>query len=171
VTTNTYRYSLVGFLALAFVVLVLGVLLIGLLYDAFPAQNSMYSAVVILLSVVSVWAIIQIGIVLVTKVITDPDGIYLRRPFRSRTIRWEDVCEFGRRKRVFGNSHWSFYLKTTESGHKRIEIATEMLIGIQEFISTVFAKTTAARFVTLHNVSVVPFARKIEIETWKNDEI
>jgi hypothetical protein len=89
--------------------------------------------------------------------------------FRTREIRWGDIAEFGTDKRAcFYDRRFprAFFVKGRGQPHQRIQICTEDLNNLREFIDLVFLKAATARFVIVENVAWIPFTKEVEVLPW-----
>jgi hypothetical protein len=105
---------------------------------------------------------------------TTSEEITIKNPFKSTSLKWNDIFEFGRFRKVAypGGGYWCFYIKGREIDAKRIIVATEYIMDVRALLATIFLKASNARFVTIHNLSRIPFHKNNEVTAWdKNDDL
>ena len=107
----------------------------------------------------------------IDPVTTSSSGVTISSLLTTKSIRWEDIAEFGTYRRLAGRFVRMFYLKTKQDEHE-IRLCSESLEKINDLIDLVFQKARDARFVRIENIGVIPFVKKIKISPWdRNAEL
>ena len=119
------------------------------LNEAFPIKSYIYSLVLLSLLLLSIFSIIQYWRGIATKIITDSNGIRIKRPFKSIDLDWGEIFEFGRCKRMeaYVGRFWVYYLRGGKLGNKRIILATRGLKNLEDLVLYILFKAPNVKIV------------------------
>jgi hypothetical protein len=166
---KVFRYSYKsGYPVLAIIAIFMGLLFYGLFSDVYSSESNGYR-ITALIIVAGFYYCIFLGLQHNgTKVLVNNDTIILDIPFKSqRVFKWHAIKEFGRYKviGVYG-TRGVFYIKTVESCDKKILLFKEMIVNRQGLVNIILTKADNAKFVTIRNISSIPFIKNTIIEEW-----
>jgi hypothetical protein len=146
----------------------------GFLADALGSQEFLYRLITAIIGLLflfcTVWILIVnlMNLAGVRKVITHDENLSVQNISSVRTIKWEEITEFGTYTVGFGHHrNRRYYLKAREYGDKRIDVCTQYLENVKDLIDTVFLRATNAKFVIVENVAWIPFTKQIQLVTWE----
>jgi hypothetical protein len=108
----------------------------------------------------------------IAPVTTSGYGVTIRSLFKTKSIPWGDIAEFGTYRRLAGRVFVRlFYLKTKKDDHK-IRLCSDSLENVNDLIDSVFQYARDAHFVRIENIGVIPFLKKVQIRPWdRNAEL
>jgi|SRR5581483_923395 hypothetical protein len=104
------------------------------------------------------------------RIVVTDDLLSVQNLLHTRSILWGDIVEFG--TYTCPGFYWRysyprrFYVKLYDRQDNRIEVCTEDLDNVRDFLDIVFQKAINARFVIVNNVAWVPFTKEIEVMPW-----
>jgi hypothetical protein len=115
---------------------------------------------------ISVWivAVQIVNLAGVRRVIT------VQNLFSRKTIRWENITEFGTYTIGFQHPLRRFYLKTKEHGDEKIDVCTRYLANLKDLIDTIFLKAVNGNFVVLANRAWIPFTKRLQLVPWDRND-
>ena len=106
-----------------------------------------------------------------TVVKTTPEKIIIRRPFKTIQLRWNDIFEVGKFKKLgFKRYYWCFYIKGREIDAEKIIFATEDIGELKSLIALIFHKAQNAKFVAIQNAPLFIFLNKKVKTSWDKNE-
>ncbi len=170
---NNFRYPKRSYLFILILVIILFPLSKGLIYESFPFENYAFSIISVSLVLFFLYLVFIIWQSSATVVKTSSEEIAIKKPFKSISLKWNDIFEFGRFRRVCYTrkcGYWCFYIKSREIDAKRIIVATEDIKDVRALLATIFLKASNAKFVTICNLSKIPFHKNIEVTGWDKNE-
>ena len=81
------------------------------------------------------------------KVITNENGITVTKLFSSISIKWDEIIEYGRYRRVlFKGKAWCFYVKSIFFLDKNIVVGLEYLGNFNELNNMIIKNAKGAKF-------------------------
>jgi hypothetical protein len=84
--------------------------------------------------------------VYLTKVITDENGITICRLLGSIRVKWDEVIEYGRHRRMLqGGEPWCYYIKSIFFLEKKIYLGLEHLCNVNELNNIIIKNTPGAK--------------------------
>jgi hypothetical protein len=168
-----FKYPKRYYLFIPILVIILFPLSKGLIYGSFPVENYAFSIISISLVLFFLYLVFIIWQSSATVVKTTSKEIAIKKPFKSISLKWNDIFEFGRFRKVSYTrkcGYWCFYIKSREIDATRIIVATEDIKDVRALLATTFLKASNAKFVTVCNLSKIPFHKNIEVIGWDKNE-
>jgi len=171
---HIFKQSKVGYLGLIFFIYVF-----YLFFKIFiqSAESGAVISTIITAVLCLLWAkfIYKYWLIFGEKIIVDDNGIRLIHSFNSKGFHWDEITEFGRFRRYFvshrnGLGLWSYYVKVQRLGEKQINISYENASMMEKLSPLIFKHARNAQFVTLNNVSKIPFIKKINKVPWNKSD-
>jgi len=145
----------------------------GFLAEALEAESLLYKLIAAIIALFfgscAVWIVVinLMNFAAVRKVITHDENLTIRNLWYSKSIRWEDINEFGTYTAGFGHHRIRrYYLKGRDSPNEIIDLCTQHLENLKELIDTIFLMATNAEFVIAENVARIPFTKQIQLLPW-----
>jgi len=169
---KTFKYPRFYYLGLFLIWGILGILFFGLFGEALTGSNTIWKAISIFILVFLIYSCLSYWRGLETSIELTDNGLALRIPFRKYDLLWEDITEFGR-IRQFANPYrgyvWTYYVKGKGSKNKKLFLGSVVLSNINELCLLLFEKAKNAKFITLENKSIIPFAKRYTESEWKKE--
>ncbi len=167
-----FKYPKRSYLFIGILVIIFFPLSKGLIYESFPIENYAFSIISISLVSFILYLVFITWQSSATVVKTTSEEITIKKPFKSISLKWNDIFEFGRFRKVAYpiGGYWCFYIKSREIDSQRILVATENIKDVRALIATIFLKASNAKFVTICNLSKIPFHKNIEVTGWDKNE-
>ena len=163
-----YRYSKLGYVAIGIVFALFFLFFKGILADAFsPGAPRSYQLFTIALTLMFMFYVALILHDVREEIIVTDLGIALKTPFKSITLKWDEVIEFGKYRKMFWTRGWAYYVKSLHDRDKRITLFTEHIMESAQLIETIRTRCAKASFVSHHNVAAMPFVRTMETIPWE----
>ena len=103
----------------------------GFLSEAIPIENITYSTILIMISSFLIYFIVQYWRSIETKIFADASGLELRRPLNTVRLKWDDISECGRDRKIipYRGGMWVYYIKA-ENKNRKIVLGGE---GMKKF--------------------------------------
>jgi hypothetical protein len=167
-----FKYPKRSYLFIGILVIIFFPLSKGLIYESFPIENYAFSIISISLVSFILYLVFITWQSSATVVKTTSEEITIKKPFKSISLKWNDIFEFGRFRKVSYpiGGYWCFYIKSREIDSQRILVATEKIKDVRALLATIFLKASNAKFVTICNLSKIPFHKNIEVTGWDKNE-
>ena len=172
---HIFKQSKVGYLGLIFFLYIF-FLFIKIFIQSVESSAVIYSIMTAMLCLWWAKFIYTYWLIFSEKIVVNNEGIRIIYPFNSRGYRWEEIIEFGRYWKYFvshrnGLGLWSYYIKVRRLGDKKINISHENASMMEQLTPLIFKHARNAQFVTLNNVSKMPFKKRIEKEAWNKSDM
>jgi hypothetical protein len=167
-----FKYPKRSYLFAVILIIILFPIAMGLIYDAFPVENFAFSIISLFLVILFMYLVFAVWRSSATVVRTTSEEITINKPFKSISLKWRDIFEFGRFRKVAYpiGGYWCFYIKSREIDAERILVATEHIQDVRALLATIFLRASNARFLSIHNRSRIPFCKNIRITAWDKNE-
>jgi hypothetical protein len=166
------RFNLFALLSSVVVICLLAMVVKGYFAEAVGAENLLPKLIAAIIGLFFAWCAAWILVTQVVtlaairKVITHAEAVTIQNLFSSRTIRWEDITEFGTYSVGLQYRVRRFYLKTKSYGDEKIEVCTHYLDNLKDLIDTIFLRAVNADFVIVENLAWIPFTKRLQLVTW-----
>jgi hypothetical protein len=113
------------------------------------------------------WLLHVLGVI---KVITSDRGLVIKNLFKTRSISWVQITEFGTYRTIGYLQYFTvFYLKANGFGDRKIQVCLASIQNLDALLDDVFRQAINARFLRIKNRGMIPFSRKIETVPWTRD--
>ncbi len=156
--SNVFRYSRLHYIPLFFLGFVCFILVKGFFYEAFPVENYIYSTVLVLLATIILGGFIEYWRNVEMCIITDASSIEIRKPFNSVKLRWEEISEFGKYRRIAygygGGGYWVYYIKGMSS-NKRTTLGSKGLRNLEDLVPYILFKAYKAKIVNIQKAEKI----------------
>lgn len=154
---KVYKYSRWSFLFFIIFGPFFFLLIKGFLYEAFPIESYAYSLLLLSLVVLLIFILTQYWRDLSTKIITDSEGIRIKRPFKSIKINWNEIVEFGRYRRIapYVGGFWVYYLRCSNRRNKKIILGARGLKNLEDLVLYILFKAHNANVVNVQKAQKV----------------
>jgi hypothetical protein len=92
-----------------------------------------------------------------TKITTDSNGIRIKRPFKSIHLKWNEISEFGRYRRLapYVGGFWVYYLRGNNPGKKKIILGARGLKDLEDLVLYILFKAHKAKIVNIQKAQKV----------------
>ena len=169
---KTFKYhKSLYLLLLIFFVPLLYITIRFFLYESLLVENAAYTILSISLLLIIFYCLIRQWSKIKTVIEITTDRITIRTPFKTTSLKWIDIFEFGRISSLgFKRFYWSFYIKGRGIDDKKIIVATEDIEEVKALIAIIIRKAINAKLVTVHYSSVIPILSKELITDWDRNE-
>lgn len=129
----------------------------GFLNEAFPIESYAYSLLLLSLVLLLIFILIQYWRGTATKIITDSNEIKIKRPFQSVNLKWNEVSEFGRYRRVapYVGGFWVYYIRSSNFRNKRIILGARGLKNLEDLVLFILFKAHNANIVNVQKAQRV----------------
>lgn len=143
---TTFKYGSIRRLLVIFIILPGIIVSYGIIQDAFPIENYLYSMLCIVVAIsFAIFAIHIISEIWVTIIIGEK-GISIKKLYNSYSANWEDIIEYGRDQPFgYGGVNWRYYLKISGYGDKKFKICHEKLREMKRLNAHIISKLKSAR--------------------------
>ena len=150
-----FKYPKRYYLFIFILVIIFFPLFKGLIYESFPIENYAFSIISISLVTFLLYLVFIVWQSSATTVKTTSDKITIKKPFKSISLKWNDVFEFGRFRKVAypRGGYWCFYIKSREIDSKKILVATEYIKDVRALLATIFLKASNALVLSSMNLN------------------
>jgi len=153
---KVFRYSRLYYLGLLFVGFIGFILVKGFLYEAFPVESYTYSIVLVVLVILIIASFIQYWRNTAVKIITDASTIEIRKPFQAVKMRWEEISEFGKYRKVapYVGGFWVYYIKGGLRNRKTV-LGAKGLINLEDLVPYILFKAYKAKIVNIQKAEKI----------------
>ncbi len=148
---TTFKYRVSQRLFAFFIILPIALVSYGIIQDAFPLENYLYSFLCTIVSV-SFWLFaIHIINEFWVKIVINNEGISVAKFYNSHSVKWVDIVEYGREQPFgYGGGNWRYYIKSIRYGDKKIKLCNGKLKEIKALNAHIISKLDSSR---LNNIS------------------
>ena len=102
-----------------------------------------------------------------TQITLDSMGINIRDVFSEKKYKWHEITEYGMDDKGFGQFKTrNLYIKTTESGNRKIRIADRAIENVNDMSKKIIAAAVNSRILRTENISDIPFTKNYETSMW-----
>ena len=95
------------------------------------------------------------------------EGLTCKSGFKTTSFKWSEISEFKKHEKGIGLwAGFRYYLSSTETGKRNIQIADKNIENIEQLIEIVFRKAINANFVKIENQAKLPFFKSMNKSVW-----
>ena len=119
----------------------------GLTLEVIQSKDTAFAALCLLSAGMFLYLSIKIPNQSLLKVFTSKDGLTISNLLNSTHIRWDEIIEYGKYRRMFfGRKVWCFYVKSILLGDKKITVGFEYLKDVKALNNIIIKKAHGAKF-------------------------
>ena len=143
---TTFKYRVSQRLFAIFIILPIALVSYGIIQDAFPLENFLYSFLCIIVSVSFGLFAIHILNEFWVKIVINYKGISVKKLYNSHSVKWVDIVEYGREQPFgYGRGNWRYYIKSMRYGDKKIKICHGKLKETRRLNAHIISKLDPSR--------------------------